>query len=38
MAQPNLFGQPIDVDDMRVEVVCEPFLELAVAPVVGIDE
>jgi hypothetical protein len=26
----DVFGQPIDVDDMRVEVVGEPFLELAV--------
>jgi hypothetical protein len=27
----DVFGQPIDVDGMRVEVVGEPFLELAVA-------
>src|ERR1700757_5359119 len=34
----DLFGQPIDVDDMRIEVVCQPFFELAVALVAGISE
>ena len=27
----DVLGQPIDIDDMRVEVFGEPFLELAVA-------
>ena len=34
----DVFGQLIDIDDMRIEVVCEPFFELAVAPVVRIGE
>ena len=34
----DVFGEPIDVDDMRVEVVGEPFLELAVALVAGVVE
>ena len=31
----DVFGQPIDVDDMRVEVG-EPFLELAAALMAGV--
>jgi len=27
----DVFGKPIDIDGIRVEVVGEPFLELAVA-------
>ena len=44
MARPGLsqfgdvFGQPIDVDDMRIEIVGEPFFEFAMALVFGIGD
>ena len=34
----DVFGQPIDVDDMGIEVVCEPFFEFAMALMAGIGE
>ena len=44
MARPTLgefgdvFGQPIDVDDMGIEVVGEPFFEFAMALMFGIGD
>jgi hypothetical protein len=34
----DVFGQPIDVDDMGIEVVSKSFFELAVALMVGIGD
>src|SRR6266511_4151505 len=34
----DVLGQPIDVEDMGIEVVREPFFELAMARVVGIGD
>jgi hypothetical protein len=34
----DVLGQPIDVEDMGIEVVREPFFEFAMALVVGIGD